>query len=147
MQQATGAESVRWDLSDLYTDIDDPALDADLARLLALANVSSMRTRANSPIRSARRSTRRRRSLPSPTSCSSTCICVAAPMRPTNASSSVSARCRKRGSRASADYQTFFEHELVAIDDATYAAILARDPVAARHRPLLDHIRRTAAFS
>src|SRR6476619_6402851 len=37
MQQATGAESVRWDLSDLYTDIDDPALDADLARLLALA--------------------------------------------------------------------------------------------------------------
>src|SRR4029079_7935231 len=37
MQQATGAESVRWDLNDLYRDIDDPALDADLARLLALA--------------------------------------------------------------------------------------------------------------
>jgi oligoendopeptidase F len=49
-------------------------------------------------------------------------------------------------SRASADYLTFFEHELVAIDDAAYAAILARDAVAARHRPLLDHIRANRRF-
>ena len=48
MQQATGAESVRWDLSDLYTDIDDPALDADLARLLAL--LRAMIPRAGFPL-------------------------------------------------------------------------------------------------
>ncbi len=49
-------------------------------------------------------------------------------------------------SRASADYLTFFEHELVAIDDAAYTAALERSATAARHRPLLDHIRANRQF-
>src|SRR5687767_2764313 len=34
---ATGAEAVRWDLRDLYAELDDPAIDADLAAALGLA--------------------------------------------------------------------------------------------------------------
>ena len=33
----TGADDVRWDLSDLYTDLDDPRIDADLEQLVAEA--------------------------------------------------------------------------------------------------------------
>ena len=36
--KVTGAESVRWDLDDLYKDIDDPAVAADLDKLVALAD-------------------------------------------------------------------------------------------------------------
>ena len=39
-QQAvvTGAENVHWDLTDLYTDIDDPAVVQDLDKLVALVS-------------------------------------------------------------------------------------------------------------
>ena len=33
---STGAENVHWDLTDLYEDVDDPKLDQDLEKLLAL---------------------------------------------------------------------------------------------------------------
>src|SRR5689334_17187941 len=41
----TGAEQVRWELSDLYKDVDDPAIDRDLAELLRLAQQFSERYR------------------------------------------------------------------------------------------------------
>lgn len=38
MEQKTGAEDVLWDLSVFYKDIDDPAIDADLARVKGMAD-------------------------------------------------------------------------------------------------------------
>ncbi len=104
------------------------------------------RTPASSPRRSARRSKRRREI----TSLADQLFVYLYLRRSTDATNE---RIQQRlgavqeaWSRASADYLTFFEHELVAIDDATYAAILERDPIAARHRPLLDHIRANRRF-
>ena len=45
------------------------------------------------------------------------------------------------GFEEAADRVAAWDLELVAIDDETYAAILARDEVARRHRSLLDHLR------
>ena len=36
-KKPTGAEAVRWDLTDLYSGVDDPQLDTDLSELLAMA--------------------------------------------------------------------------------------------------------------
>ena len=139
MQQATGAESVRWDLSDLYRDIDDPALDADLARLLALAKDffdahSGKLTQTLGAALDAQAEI---------TSLADKLFVYLYLRRSTDATNE---RIQQRlgavqeaWSRASADHQTFFEHELVAIDDATYAthsgARPGRGPPPAAARP------------
>jgi oligoendopeptidase F len=137
----TGAESVHWDLSDLYTDIDDRRIDEDLERLIALAK----RFHAD-------HAGKLSATLHAALAAYSEIQCLADKLmvylflrRSTDAGNQ---RIQQRlgsvneaWSQTSADYLTFFDHELVAIDDAAYAAALARDPLAARHRPLLDHIR------
>jgi oligoendopeptidase F len=145
-QQTTGAETVRWDLSDLYRDIDDPVLDTDLERLVAIAK-RFFDTHAG----------KLAATLGDALDAQAEITCLADKLfvylhlrRSTDATNE---RIQQRvgavheaWSRASADYLTFFEHELVAIDDAAYAAILERDAAAARHRPLLDHIRANRRF-
>jgi oligoendopeptidase F len=49
-------------------------------------------------------------------------------------------------SQAEADHLTFFEHELAAMPEEAYAALLGRDPVVQRHRSMLDHMRETARY-
>jgi oligoendopeptidase F len=137
----TGAESVHWDLSDLYTDVDDRRIDDDLERLIALAQ----RFHADHAGKLAA-------TLHTALATYSDIQCLADKLmvylflrRSTDAGNQkIQQRLgsvNEAWSRASADYLTFFDHELVAIDDATYDAALERDPFAARHRPLLDHIR------
>jgi oligoendopeptidase F len=140
-QTLTGAESVHWDLSDLYRDLDDPVLDADLARLVALAE----RFHAEHAGRLAETLGAALVAQAEMQRLSDKLMVYLFLRRSTDATNQ---RIQQRlghvqetWSRAHADHLTFFDHELVAIDDATYAAILARDAVAAGHRPLLDHIR------
>jgi len=146
LQQATGAESVHWDLSDLYRDIDDPALDADLQRAVAMAQ----RFHDNHAGKLAD-------TLGAALEAQAEMTCIVDQLfvylflrRSTDATNQLIQQrigvISEAWSRASADHLTFFEHELVAIDDATYAAILQRDAVAARHRSLLDHTRANRRF-
>ena len=137
----TGAEAVRWDLSDLYTSIDDPTLDADLERLIAMAkafhqaHAGNLTTTLGAALQ-----------MQAELSCLADKLMVYLFLR--RSTDAGNQRIQQRlgvveeaWSRANADYLIFFEHELVAIDETTYAAILERDPIAARHRSLLDQIR------
>jgi oligoendopeptidase F len=137
----TGAEPVRWDLSDLYTDIDDPRIDADLTRLVTLAerfhadHAGKLAATLGAAIEKQ-----------SEISCLADKLMVYLFLRRSTDATNQKIQQRlgfvqEAWSRASADHLTFFDHELVAIDEATYAAALERDPVAARHRSLLDYIR------
>jgi oligoendopeptidase F len=145
-QRATGAESVHWDLSDLYADIDDPQLDADLERLVAMAerfhaaHAGKLVETLGAALDAQAEMTRLADQL----------FVYLFLRRSTDATNQqIQQRLgtvQETWSRASADHLTFFEHELVAIDDAVYADILQRDPVAARHRSLLDHIRVNRRF-
>ena len=137
----TGAEAVRWNLDDLYAGLDDPTIDADLARLVELAE----RFSANHAGKLAT-------TLGAALEAQAEIQCLADKLsiylflrRSTDAGNQQIqqrlGQVQETWSRAHADHLTFFDHELVAIDDATYAAVLERDAVAARHRPLLDHIR------
>ncbi len=137
----TGAESVHWDLTDLYTGIDDPRIDTDLAQLVALAqrlhaeHAGKLATTLGAALEIYAEIQSRADKL----------MVYLFLRRSTDAGNQkIQQRLgtvQEDWSRAAADYLTFFDHELVAIDDAAYAAALERDPVAARHRPLLDHIR------
>ncbi len=137
----TGAEDVRWDLSDLYENIDDPRMVADLEQLLGLAEAFEVQFRG-------RLTERLGQALMAQAEMS----CIADQLmgylflrRSTDAANAQIQRrlgqVQEAWSRADADHLNFFEHELVAIDDATYEAILERDEVARHHRPLLDHMR------
>jgi oligoendopeptidase F len=139
--KTTGAEAVHWDLTDLYRDIDDPALDADLATAIEMAqrfhaeHAGKLAASLGAALQ-----------LQAEMTCRVDKLFVYLYLRRSTDATNQRiqqriGRVQEAWSRASADYLTFFEHELVAIDDATYAAILARDVEVARHRPLLDHIR------
>jgi oligoendopeptidase F len=137
----TGAESVRWDLSGLYASLEDPRMEADLQRLVELAEAFDAQFRG--------RLTER---LGEALEAQAEMSCITDRLmgylylrRSTDAANPHIQRrigqVQEAWSRADADHLNFFEHELVAIDDATYAGILERDEVARRHRPLLDHMR------
>lgn len=140
-EKKTGAENVRWDLSDLYASVDDPAIDADLSALLDLAkrfedkHKGKLLTTLGAAL-----------SLNSEISGLADKLMVFLFLnRSTDATND---RIQQRlgqvseaWSRASANHLTFFEHELVEISDDDYTALLESDENARRHRSLLDHVR------
>ncbi len=137
----TGAEAVHWDLTDLYRDVDDPAIDRDLDEALAMAKGfhAAYAGKLGSELGAAL-------TAQAEMTCLVDKLFIYLFLRRSTDATNQRIQQRlglvqERWSQASADYLTFFEHELVAIDDAAYAAIIARDAVAKRHRPLLDHIR------
>jgi oligoendopeptidase F len=137
----TGAEDVRWDLSDLYTELDDPRLDADLDQLVAEAAAfeQAHRGKLASTLGQALQARAHMDER-------ATKLYLYLHLRRTTDAANARVQQRlgtvfERWSVAEADHLNFFDHELVAIDDATYAEILERDEVARRHRSLLDHLR------
>ncbi len=146
LQEATGAESVHWDLTDLYKDIDDAALDADLARVIAMAQQYH-----------SDHAGKLTQTLGAALDAQARMTCIVDQLfvylflrRSTDAGNQRIQQklgvVQEAWSQASADYLTFFEHELVAIDNATYTAILERDATAKQHQSLLDHIRANRQF-
>ncbi len=142
----TGAESVRWDLSDLYKTIDDPAVDADLDKLLAMAAEFSEHHRGKLAQDLGGALTKQARM----TELVDQLFIYLFLNRSTDAKNQLTAQrigqVQEKWSRAAADHLNFFEHELAAIDDATYAKVLETDEVARQHRPMLDKIREDAKY-
>lgn len=137
----TGAQDVRWDLGDLYTDLDDPQLDADLDQLVAEAEAFDQAHRGTL-------ATTLGQSLTARARMDERALKLMLYLHLRRSTDAANARVQQRmgivferWSVAEANHLNFFEHELVAIDDETYAAILERDEVARRHRSLLDHLR------
>jgi oligoendopeptidase F len=142
----TGAESVRWDLSELYTGLEDPRIEADLQRLVELAAAFDAQCRG-------RLTEKLGEALEAQAEMSCLSDQLVGYLYLRRSSDAANAQIQRRigqvqeaWSRAEADHLNFFEHELVGIDDATYAGILERDEIARRHRPLLDHMRANRRF-
>ena len=145
-KKITGAEDVRWDLDDLYTDIDDPALTQDLDKLVALAEDFSSKFAGKLGD-----------SLGAALAAQAEITKLADKLfiylflrRSTDATNE---RIQQRlgqvqetWSQAYANHLNFFEHELVAIEEDVYQKLLDTDPVAARHRSMLDHTRENRQY-
>lgn len=138
---ATGAESIRWNLDDLYTGLDDPKIDADLAALLKMAAefAASHRGKLTTTLGAA---------LTAKAEMSKLADRLIAYLMLRRSTDATNAKIQQRlgqvfeaWSEAEANHLTFFDHELVAIDEGTYRGILASDEVAGRHRSLLDYQR------
>lgn len=146
MATKTGAENVRWNLSDLYTGIDDPALERDLEAALAMARGFDERHRGTLATTLGEAVTAQARL----TELVDKMMVYLFLERSTDATNGAIqqriGQIQEAWSRAAADHLTFFEHELAALPDETYAGLLASDPVVAEHRTMLDHTRETARY-
>ncbi len=135
------AENIRWDLSSIYSDITDPQIDKDIAAFVWMAksfyddHKGKLATALGKAI-----------SDYSEISMLETKFGVYLFLaQSTNVSDAViKAKVAKTDnilSTTSGQYLTFFDIELVALDDVVLTRLFAADPIVARHRPWIEHIR------
>lgn len=134
----TGAEDARWDLDDLYTGLDDPQIEADLDALVAMAKAfdDEFHGKLADKLGDALEAKAELSTL-------GTKLMAYLHLRRSTDATNPQIQQKlgqvfERWSVAEANHLNFFDHELVAIDDATYAKVLESDDQARRHRPLLD---------
>jgi oligoendopeptidase F len=144
--KATGAEAVRWYLDDLYAGLDDPRIDADLQELvqMAVAFQGAHQGKLAQTLGAA---------LVAKAEMSKLANRLIAYLYLRRSTDATNDRIQQRlgqvfeaWSVAEADHLNFFDHELVAIDDATFASIIARDDIARHHRSTLEHIRENRGY-
>lgn len=137
---------VRWDLTDLYTDLDDPALDADLKHLLQQMQdfhshyQGQLTTKLGDAL-----------DADAAITCSADKLMVYLFLRRSTDATNQHiqqrlAQIQEAYAEANANCMTFFEHELAAIPDSAYQQLLQEDPRVARHQPLLDHLRENQRY-
>jgi len=140
------AAEVRWDLSDLYADIDDPKLEDDLAALLGTmksfneAHAGKLTSTLGDALDTQAEMT-----------CTGDQLMVYLFLRRSTDATNQRiqqrlAQVQEAYAEASANYLTFFEHELSAMDDEDYNRLLATDERVRRHQPMLDHIRENRRY-
>ena len=139
-------KDVRWDLTDLYTDLEDPALDSDLEGLLQAmqdfqANFEGkLDTRLGDALDADAQIT-----------CGADKLMVYLFLRRSTDATNQRiqqrlAQMQEAFAEAGANHMTFFDHELAAMSDEDYARLLAEDERVARHQPLLDHKRENKRY-
>lgn len=138
---STGAEEVRWDLSDLYAELDDPQLDADLAELVKMAESFSAEYKGQLATK-----------LGPSLEAQAAMTCLAEKLmvylflrRSTDATNPKIQQklgiVQETWSRTEANHLNFFDHELVAMPEDDYQALLESDEVVKRHQSMLDNMR------
>jgi oligoendopeptidase F len=132
---------IRWDLSILYTDINDPRLDSDLTELTAmakhfsetykgkLAELLGGAIRDYSEIEMLSGKINSYLFLRESTDLTSAAI------------KAKHAAFRRELSAIHGEHLTFFELELVQLSDDTLKTFYERDAVVSKHRPWIEHIR------
>lgn len=140
------AAGVRWDLSDLYADIDDPKLESDLAALLRSMK-SFNETHAGNLANTLGDALEAQAEM----TCTGDQLMVYLFLRRSTDATNQRiqqrlAQVQEAYAEASANYLTFFEHELSAMDEADYNTLLAKDTRVKRHQPMLDHIRENRRY-
>src|SRR5512142_155243 len=139
--EKTGAEAIRWDLSFLYSGADDPRLEADIAlwceRAKAFydAHKGKLATTLGQAITDS-----------AELSMLSNKLMVYLYLRQSVDTGDAAVKAKisdaeKRMSAASADWMTFFDHELVALEDAAVASLAETDPVVKKHLSWIEHAR------
>jgi oligoendopeptidase F len=146
MSASTGAEAVHWKLSDLYSGVDDPALDRDLETAVKLAQELCARHRGQLE-RSLGAALEERARI---AEILDTMFMYLYLERSTDAANSRiqqrMAQAHEVWSQAEAEYLTFFDHELARMPEEVFSALVERNEVVRHHRPTLEHIRRTARY-
>ncbi len=136
-----GTESVQWDLGVFYEGLDDPRIDQDIAALVAKEKKffedyrGKLADRLGGAIADYGEITMLAGKIFDYLYLFQSRDVANAPVKMRMA------EAERIVSEAAGNYLAFFDIELVALDDATLQKWYAADPVAARHRPWIEHAR------
>jgi oligoendopeptidase F len=134
-------ELIRWDLSVLYTDIADPRLDSDFSQLTAMAKHFSL-TYKGKLAELLGASIRDYSEIEMLSGKITSYLFLRESTDLTNAEIKAKhAAFQRELSAIRGEHLTFFELELVQLSDETLKTFYERDPVVAKHRPWIEHIR------
>jgi oligoendopeptidase F len=137
----TADHNVRWDLTSLYSSISDPQIDLDIAEFTKQAQQFSAdyRGRLGDKLGAAISAFSELDMLGGKIMIY---LSLLQSLDVTNeAVKTKSASAQQIMSQVQGEYLTFFELELVALDDATLERWYASDPVVQRHRPWIEQSR------
>jgi oligoendopeptidase F len=141
VEQDNSADNVRWDLTDLYQDLEDPKIEQDLLALLEQMRAFNDRFAGNldQVLGDAL-------DAQAELTCQIDQLMVYLFLR--RSTDATNQRIQQRlgqaqeaFAEASANHLTFFEHEVAALADEDYQRLITKDHRVARHRPMLDLIR------
>lgn len=136
----TGAEKFRWDLKALYSGLDDPQIDADVARLVDMAKKFNIAHKGNLSVTLGQAISDRAEI----DMLESKVVAYLYLLQSLNvAKPAVKAKAAAIDtilSREFGENLTFFQIELVGLDDSVLDGLYA-DPVVARHRPWIEFTR------
>lgn len=134
-------ELVRWDLSDLYTDLGDPRLDSDLKDLKEMARRFSENYREKLAERLGG-AIRDYSEIEMLSGKISSYLFLRESTDLTNAEIKAKhAAFQRELSAVRGEHLTFFELELVQLSDKTLGNYYASDLIVSKHRPWIEHIR------
>src|SRR5690242_16186165 len=136
-----GTEQVRWDLSILYADIDDPRLESDLRDFAAIAKRFSLAYKGKLAdlLGPAIRDYSEMEMLQGKIA---SYLFLRESTDLTNAAIKARhAEVQRELSALGGEHLTFFELELVQLTSAVLDAWYAKDSTVAKHRPWIEHIR------
>jgi oligoendopeptidase F len=141
MDNAIGAEQTRWDLSTFYTKIDDPQIDKDIADLVARQKKFQEDYRGKLAEKLGGAIT----DCATLSSLSDKIFVYLFLQQSLNVTNAVVkakiAEAEQKIAASSGEYMTFFDIELVALDDTILEKWYANDPAVKKHRPWIDHAR------
>lgn len=135
------AELIRWDLSILYTDLNDPRLGADLEELTAMARnfAGKYKGRLADLLGGAMKDYAEIEMLSGKIA---SYLFLRESTDLTNAEIKAKhAAFQREMSAVRGEHMTFFELELVELSDDTLAKFYERDTFVSKHRPWIEHIR------
>src|SRR5579885_2754407 len=137
----TGAETAQWDLTFLYAGTNDPRLDNDIAGLVKMAELFHARFKGKLSHKLGE----------AITACAEMEMLKSKAMgylfllQSKNVTDAVIkaklAEAERVLSQADGEYLTFFDLELVALDDVTLERLYESDPVVSKHRPWIEYKR------
>lgn len=140
-KKLTGAENVHWDLSILYSGIDDPQIDADIERLVEMQKSFSATHKGNlkTTLGTAIRDYSEIRMLETKISIY---LHLAKSTDLGNATiQAKNAKAQKILSASGGEYLAFINNEIADLDDAVIQKFLSEDQLVAKHKPWLEVIR------
>lgn len=139
--QKTGAEEVRWDLSVMYSGLDDPQIDVDVAKLTKIAGAFNVSYKGKLA-----------KTLGQAISDYTEIVMLTAKiedylslLQSTDvANAAVKAKIAQTEiilSNAQGEYLAFFNLEIVALSDKVLKRFYTTDPVVAIHKPWIEQVR------
>ncbi|HEX2858682.1 MAG TPA: M3 family oligoendopeptidase [Alphaproteobacteria bacterium] len=140
----TGAENVRWDLTTFYSSPTDPAIERDLAALLAsMADFDKtyrgqLNTRLGAALTTLADLTRRENKLGYYMFLSASRDTGNTALRKTQS------RVSEALAAAHAKHFTFFDLEVAKLDEGIFKRLCREDNAVAHHKPMLEHTRALA---